>query len=152
MDFIKRTLRYFIFIPVCIVSLRLVYFGFFAFLVWLVSCLSWLQGKVGIFWLWVILFIIGFGIIALIWNVFKAVCAITIGLLRKISPSPYFGFWFILIFSIINAFWALYDVWSIPDNFSFKAIAGCTVASFMIIGLSYSIIICANIKVEDAIK
>ncbi len=132
-----KLIRYILFIPLCFLAIGIVYWAF-------VHLLSWFIG-LSIFWLIVVLFLFG----GTLWGLFKGLSGILSNLTSRVSPNRVFSFWTILILSIINGIWAIYNSWTMGMNYSGKVIFGAIVFTILVLELTFALIYGSASAMED---
>jgi hypothetical protein len=123
-----KLIRYILFIPVCFLALGIVYWGFSHLLTWFI--------ELSAFWLIVILIFFG----SAIWGLFKGLSAILMNLTSMLAPNRMFSFWTVLVLSIINGVWAIYNSWTMGINYNGKVIFGAIVFTILVVELTYALI------------
>ena len=123
-----KLIRYILFIPVCFLVLGIVYWGFSHLLTWFIGLSA--------FWLIVILIFFG----GSIWGIFKGLSAMLIFFTSRLAPNRMFSFWTVLISSIINGIWTIYNSWTLDVNYSGKMIFGAIVFTILVLELTIALI------------
>jgi high-affinity Fe2+/Pb2+ permease len=131
-----KLIRYILFIPVCSLALRIVYWGFSHLLTWFI----------GLSTFWLIIILIFFA--GTIWRLFKMLSAMLMGFASMIAPNRMFSFWAVLVLSIINGIWIIYNSWTIDTNYSGKVIFATIVFTILVIDLTIALI-CGSAEAAD---
>lgn len=61
-------------------------------------------------------------------------------LTSMISPNRAFSFWTVLILSIINGIWTIYNSWTMDINYSGKVIFGSIIFTILVLELTFALI------------
>lgn len=122
-----KLIRYILFIIVCLLVLGIVYWSFGQLLSWFLS--------LSIFWLIVIAI---FG--SMLWRLFKFLSGMLIGVASLFVPNRIFGFWTVLLLSILYGIWIIYNSWTMDIDYSGKVIFIAIVFTYLVIGLTYALI------------
>ena len=123
-----KLIRFILFIPVCFLALGIVYWGFSQLLAWFI--------RLDTFWLIVILIFFG----GAIWGLFKGLSAMLMSFTSMLAPNRMFSFWSILVLSIINGIWVIYNSWTSDMNYSGKVIFGAIVFTVLVLELTFALI------------
>lgn len=121
-------IRYILFIPICFLVLGIVYWGFGHLLMWFIDLST--------FWLIVILLFFG----STIWGIFKGLAAMLVSFASMLVPNKMFSFWTVLLLSIINGIWFIYDSWTMEINYTGKVIFATIVFSILVLELTLALI------------
>ena len=132
-----KLIRYILFIPLCFLAISIVYWAF-------AQLISWFLG-LSIFWLIVVLFLFG----SIIWSFFQGISAVLMSFASKIAPNREFGFWTVLVLSIINGIWAIYDSWTLDIKYTGTVIFGAIVFTFLVVELTIALIYGSAMALED---
>ncbi len=132
-----KLIRYILFIPLCFLALGIVYWAFGLLLSWFIGLST--------FWLIVVLFLFG----GTLWGLFQGLSGMLTNLTSRVSPNRVFSFWTILILSIINGIWAIYNSWSMDINYSGRVIFGAIVFSILVLELTFALILGSASAMED---
>ncbi|MBD3627659.1 hypothetical protein [Cyclobacterium sp.] len=133
-----KLIRYILFIPICFLALKFVYWGFSHLLTWFI----------GLSTFWLIATLIFFG--GAIWSLFKVLSAMLMSFTSMFAPNRIFSFWTVLILSIINSIWTIYNSWTMDVNYSGKVIFGAIVFSILVLELTFVLIIGSGEATEEA--
>lgn len=133
-----KLIRYILFIPVCFLALGIVYWGFSHLLIWFIGLST--------FWLIVILIFFG----GAIWGLFKGLSAMLMSFTSMLAPNRMFSFWTVLVLSIINGIWAIYNSWTMDVNYSGKVIFGAIVFTILVLELTFALIYGSAAATEEA--
>lgn len=129
--------RYLLTIPVCLATIGVVYWAFEQLVFWFLGF--------DIFWLVVILFLIG----GTIWGIFQLFSFIMTGLASLISPNKQFSFWTIAIISLIYALTSIIGTWSTNYVYNGKVIFVLVMFTLLVSELTLSLIFGAYSALED---
>ncbi len=132
-----KLIRYILFIPLCFLALGIVYWAFGHLLSWFIGLST--------FWLIVILILFG----STLWGLFQGLSGLLTNLTSRVSPNRVFSFWTILILSIINGIWVIYNSWTMDINYSGKVIFGAIVFTILVLELTFALIYGSATSMED---
>jgi len=132
-----KVIRYILFIPICFLALSIVYWAFGLLLNWFINLSKF----------WTIIFLIFFS--GAIWGWFMLISGLLMNLASKISPNKNFSFWSILILSIINGIWVIYNSWTMDMKYSGKVIFAAIVFTVLVIELTTALIMGSATSLED---
>ena len=132
-----KLIRYIVFIPLCFLALGIVYWAFGHLLSWFIGLST--------FWLIVILILFG----SAIWGLFQGLSSMLMRLTSMVSPNRLFSFWTVLILSIINGVWTIYNSWTMEINYSGKVIFGAIVFTILVIELTFALIYGSATTMEE---
>ncbi len=124
-----KLIRSILFIPICFLALGIVYWAFGHLLTWFI----------GLSTFWLILFLIFFS--GAIWGIFLSLTSMLMTFTSMIAPNRMFSFWTILVLSIINGIWTIYNTWTMDVNYSGKVIFGSIVLTILVLQLTFALII-----------
>ncbi len=126
--YLMNIIRYIAFVPICFFSFFLIYFSLSHLILWFL----------GLDTFWLIVILLGFG--SLIWGVFKGFAAIIMAIASFVSPNRQFSALTILILSLLNCVWLIYNIWSMDVNYSGKVIFAAIVFTILTFELTFAII------------
>jgi len=136
-----KLIRYILFIPLSFLAIGIVYWAFGHLLSWFIG----LSTLLSTFWLIVILVFFG----GTLWGLFQGFSSMLTNLTSRVSPNGAFSFWTILIISIINGIWVIYNLWTMDINYSGKVIFGAIVFTILVLKLTFALIIGSASAMED---
>ena len=132
-----KLIRYILFIPVCFLAIGIVYFSFGLLLTWFIGLSA--------FWLIGILLFFG----GTIWGLFKGLSAMFMSFSSKLAPNRMFSFRTVLILSIVNGIWTIYNFWTMDVNYSGKVIFGAIVFTILVLELTFALIYGSAVAPEE---
>jgi hypothetical protein len=132
-----KIVKYFLFIPISILAFSIIYGG-----VW--ELLSWFF-ELSTFWLIVVFIFFG----GLIWSFFKGLSSLLIYFVSFLSPNKTFGFWTMLILSLINGVWTIYNSWTLDINYSGTMIFGAVVFTTLVLEITFALILASVTAAAD---
>jgi hypothetical protein len=131
-----RTLKFILFIPVCLVALGVLNWAFISLLNWTIDRTSeWYLNLDLVFFILLIPFFWG-----AIWGVFKLVAIGTAALLIPVSPDKRFSLYTLGILSLVNCLVLIAYFWLRDVSFSWKVILMSLIITAFIVDFSASII------------
>lgn len=136
MKIILNVTRCVIYLVAYWVMVALSYFGLDLFCAWIIEKIALVQHSLHPLAFWPLLFLFGFAIISILWNLFKAAIAVVTATISLICPYRRFGEWVssasVLIFFVSY----VYTVWWVNyETNSVFGIIACIVVTFMGLGL-----------------
>jgi hypothetical protein len=132
-----KSLKYIIFIPVCLVALGLINMVFMYLLNWTIDRTNQWYNDIHIFY-FVLLIPLFWGTI---WGIFKLSAIGMAALLIPVSPDKRFSLYTLGIFSLLNCFALIIHYWVRDVHYSWQVIMMSLIITAFIVDFSASIVI-----------
>lgn len=132
-----KLIRYILSIPLCSLVIGLIYWGFGYLLSWFIGLST--------FWSLAILFSLG----GVIWELFRVLSGMLMGLTSMISPNRVFSFCTVLILSVIDGIWTIYRSWTMDIHYSGKVIFVSIIFTILVLQLTFALIVGAATVMEE---
>jgi len=132
-----KKLKYFVFIPVCILTLGIINFAFIRLLNWTIDASSiWYKSLDVIYFIILMPFFWG-----TVWGVFKLTAIGLAALLIPFSPNKNFSLYSLGILSLINCIALIVYYWTRDVNYSWKIILMSLILTAFIVDYSTTILL-----------
>ncbi len=132
-----KTLKFILFIPVCLIALGIINWAFISLLNWTIDQThQWYQNMGILFFLLLIPFFWG-----TIWGVFKLTAIGTAALLIPVSPDKDFSLYTLGVLSLINCLALIIYYWLRDANYSWRVILMSMIVTAFIVDFSASIVL-----------
>ena len=132
-----KFIRYILSIPIYFLAISIVYWAFGHLLTWFIG--------LSLFGLLFMLFFFG----GMIWGVFLALSAILMRFTSMIVPNKMFGFWTVLVLSIINGIYTIHNIWKMDVNSNDIALFGAIIFTILVLELTFALIYGSAEAIKD---
>jgi hypothetical protein len=132
-----KTLKFILFIPVCLIALGIINWSFISLLNWTIGRThQWYLDMDILFFILLIPFFWG-----AIWGVFKLAAIGTAALLIPVSPDKNFSLYTLGVLSLINCFALIIYYWLRDETYSWRVILMSMIITAFIVDFSASIVL-----------
>lgn len=143
-----KTIKFLVFIPVCLMALGLINYGFITLLNWtIVKSTSWYHDLDVIYFILLMPFFWG-----TIWGVFKLAAMGIAALLLPVSPGRDFSLYSLGVLSLINCLVLIVHFWTREVSYSWRVVVMSMIITAFIIDFSASIVLVFSKRVAQGLE
>ncbi len=143
-----KTIKFLVFIPVCLIALGLINYGFIFLLNWTIDkSTNWYHDLDVIYFILLMPFFWG-----TIWGVFKLAAIGIAALLLPLSPGRAFSLYSLGILSLINCLALIVHFWTREVSYSWRIVVVSMIITVFIIDFSASIVLVFSKRVAQGLE
>ncbi len=143
-----KTIKFLVFIPVCLIALGLINYGFIFLLNWTIDkSTNWYHDLDFIYFILLMPFFWG-----TIWGVFKLAAMGIAVLLLPLSPGRIFSLYSLGVLSLINCLVLIIHFWTREVSYSWRVVVMSMIITIFIIDFSASIVLVFSKRVAQGLE